>query len=289
MTNMDTPSELPPSETISTEPDSPAEIIPAAEPTAPKESRSSIVALLLLPILTFALGIGIGYLAWGKQAADPVIVASAVQATMTAQPTTAAAAAEQQAAGNMPAEPPQNVKRYDVPIDDDYVFGPADAPITIIEFSDFQCPYCRQWYTEVLQPLFEMYPGKIRFVYRDFPLTNIHPEAVPAAIAANCAGEQGKYYEYHNSLFGGAYGLGGDAYQKYAADLALDSEQFSACVKSEKYRDEIFADLEWASNLGVQSTPTFFLNGIPLVGAQPLETFKTVIDWELEGKIPKGY
>jgi protein-disulfide isomerase len=267
MTVMDTPDELPPLETPS-----------------PQKNPAYPFGLIALPILTFVLGIAIGYLAWGKQAADPVLVANAVQSTLDAQPT----AGSQANTANAASEPPKNVKRYDVPIDDDYVYGPADAPITIIEFSDFQCPYCRQWYAEVLLPLFEMYPGKIRFVYRDFPLTSIHPEAMPAAIAADCAGEQGKYYEYHNRLFEAQYGLGTDAYAKYAADLGLDSEQFATCVESGKYRDEVTADQAWAANLGVQSTPTFFLNGIPLVGAQPLETFKMVIDWELEGKIPKG-
>jgi protein-disulfide isomerase len=262
---------------------SPEELSPIETPPS-QENRAYPIALIALPILTFVLGIAIGYLAWGHQAADPVLVASAVKSTLAAQPT----AVPQADTANTAAEPPQNVKRYDVPIDDDYVFGPDDAPITIIEFSDFQCPYCRQWYTEVLQPLFEKYPGKIRFVYRDFPLDSIHPQAMPAAIAADCAGEQGKYYEYHNSLFSGKYQLGGDTYLKYAAELSLDSEQFAACVKAEKYRDEVLADQTWAADLGVQSTPTFFLNGLPLVGAQPLETFVQVIDWELAGKIPKG-
>jgi protein-disulfide isomerase len=277
---MDAPEEPTPLET---------ENLPSLENLPPQENRTFPLVLIVLPILTFVLGIAIGYLAWGKQAADSVLVANAVQSTLSAQPTAvSAAAAEPQAAVDAAPEPPKNVKRYDVPIDDDYVFGPEDAPITIIEFSDFQCPYCRQWYTDVLQPLFEMYPGKIRFVYRDFPLTSIHPEAMPAAIAADCAGEQGKYYEYHNKLFSGQYNLGSDAYLKYAAELGLDNEQFAACVESQKYRDEVMADQDWAANLGVQSTPTFFLNGLPLVGAQPLETFKMVIDWELEGKIPQG-
>ncbi|MFZ6027250.1 MAG: DsbA family protein [Chloroflexota bacterium] len=254
---------------------------PADESQKPAGVKDNLL-MFLLPLLTFILGIAIGYLVWGKQGADPQQVEAAVQATLAAGPSGAAQGAD------ISQAPPQDVKRYDVPVDDDYVYGSMDAEITIIEFSDFQCPYCQKWYVEVLQPLLEMYPGQIRFVYRDFPLFNIHPEALPAAIAANCAGEQGKYYEFHNSLFDGKYGLNADAYTKYASDLNLDGEQFAACVETQKYSDEVMADYEWATTLGIQSTPTFFINGIPLVGAQPLETFKMVIDWELEGKLPKG-
>jgi protein-disulfide isomerase len=258
-----------------------------SDPTSPTEITPSRHRnpwlLVLLPFLTFALGLAVGYLAWGQQAADPLLVAQALQATQTAQPTSAAAPA-----ANPPQEPPTDIKRYDVPIDDDYIYGPDDAPITIIEFSDFQCPYCQKWYAEVLQPLLELYPGKIRFVYRDFPLFSMHPEALPAAIAANCAGEQGQYYEFHNSLFSGKYNLSADAYQQYADELDLDRDQFATCIAAQKYQDEVMADYEWATQLGVQSTPTFFINGIPLVGAQPLETFTMVINWELEGKLPQG-
>lgn len=252
------------------------------EDTEPK-SKLGGLWLILLPFAAFALGIGVGYLAWGQQSIDSSVMADAVQATIAAQPTS-----EEQPAAGIPQEPPQDIKRYDVPVDDDYIYGSEDAPITIVEFSDFQCPYCSRWYVEVLEPLLAMYPGQIRFVYRDFPLISIHPEAVPAAVAANCAGEQGKYYDFHNSIFSGDYGLSADAYKKYAADLGLDNDAFATCIEEDRYRDEVMADLEWATGFGVQSTPTFFVNGIPMVGAQPLEMFTTLIDWELEGKLPKG-
>jgi protein-disulfide isomerase len=240
-----------------------------------KASSLNIVWLLavFLPV-AFILGIGAGYLVWGRGQDERTAsaVADAIQATAVA---------------NRP-QPPKELKRYDVPIDDDYVLGPADAPITIIEFSDYQCPYCLKWYSDVYQPLLKAYPGKIRFVYRDFPLLSIHPNALPAAEAANCAGEQGKYYEYHNALFGEKYSLGDDAYTKYASEMNLDMTQFNDCIQSGRSKTEVMADLDWASQFGVQSTPTFFINGIPLVGAQPLETFQMVIDWALEGKLPKN-
>jgi len=247
---------------------------PADAPVShPPTKISQIWLFLSLVIVGFLVGIGSGYLIWGL---------SLDQRVQTG--VTAALKSTQEA--NRP-EPPTELKRYDVPVDDDYILGPEDAPITIIEFSDYQCPYCKKWYDEVLLPLFEAYPGKIRFVYRDFPLTSSHPQAVAAAEAANCAGEQGKYYDYHNSLFSNKYQLSASGYAQYASELGLDIEKFDECVRSQRSRVEIMADLEWASTLGVSSTPTFFLNGIPLVGAQPLETFQMVIDWELEGKLPK--
>ncbi len=136
----------------------------------------------------------------------------------------------------------------------------------------------------MLPLLKENYPGQIRLVYRDFPLTSIHPEALPAAIAANCAGEQGKYYEYHDALFSSS-SLGSEVYQVYAVELGLDPAQFVECLSNTSVKDEIMADLNWASNLGVQSTPTFFINGIALVGAQPFESFKDLIDKELAGEL----
>ncbi len=222
---------------------------------------------VLLP-LTFILGIGLGYLVWGRA---PMVAASTTpnpQAEVTAQVTQA------------------KVTRYDVPVDDDPSLGPEAAPITIIEFSDYECPYCRKWYTDVFSKLLETYPDQVRFVFRDFPLASIHANAAPAANAANCAGEQGKYWDFHNKLFGMELGLNKEAYLQYASQLSLDEKAFQECVESERYRAEVQADLDYASNLGVRSTPTFFINGIAVVGAQPFEVFQEVIDKELAGEIP---
>ena len=214
----------------------------------------------LLP-LAFALGLGAGYLVWGREA----------PAAASAQP-----AAQEQ----------QTVRRYDVPVDDDPGLGPENAPITLIEFSDYECPYCRQWHQEVFARIRETYPDQVRMVYRDFPLNSIHPNAAPAAAAANCAREQGAFWEYHEMLFSGEYGLSQEAYLKYAGELGLDMVSFEQCVSTGRYRDEVEADFTYAARLGVQSTPTFFLNGLPLVGAQPFEVFQKVIEAELAGEIP---
>ena len=181
------------------------------------------------------------------------------------------------------AEP--ELVRYDIPSEGFYSVGPADAPITIIEFSDYQCPFCKRWHNEVYEQLLAAYPGKIKFVYRNLPLTSIHPDAQGAAEAAMCAGEQDAYWPFHEKLFSGD-GLGPGAYIQYAQELNLNMTIFEACVTDQKYQAAVQADSDFAVNLGIRSTPTFFINGLVIVGAQPLYVFKQVIDKELTGEIP---
>ena len=158
--------------------------------------------------------------------------------------------------------------------------GPANAPVTIIEFSDYQCPYCKLWYEQTFTQLMANYPNQIRFVYRDLPIQG-HPEAIPAAEAADCAGAQNAYWDYHNALFDARYGLGRTAYEQYASDLGLDMTAFKACLDDHRYQQEVQADGSDAARLGLGSTPTFVVNGRVLVGALPYADFKSVIDEEL--------
>jgi len=224
----------------------------------------------LLP-LAFVVGLTVGYLFWGRSV-DPVPTAAPPAVNI-----------EVPAAQN---QVPQDVRRYEIPEDDDPVYGPDSAPITIIEFSDFECPYCKKWHLEVWPRLLEAYPEQIRLVYRDFPLTNIHANAIPAASAANCAGEQDHYWEFNELLYNTKDSLNKSVYQAFANDLNLDTDSFSECLESGRQNDEIMADFEFAANIGVSSTPTFFVNGIPVVGAQPFEVFSQLIDSELAGEIP---
>ncbi len=176
--------------------------------------------------------------------------------------------------------------RFEVSEDDDPSLGPADAPVVIIEFSDYQCPYCKRWHDEVFFRLLEDYGDQVRFVYRDFPLSAIHPFAAGAAEAANCANEQDAYWEYHSALFSEQYGFSREAFEQYASDLNLDMEAFTECLDSRRYKDEVEADYQDAAALGVNSTPTFFINGRPVIGAQPYEVFVRIIEEELAGNAP---
>jgi protein-disulfide isomerase len=160
--------------------------------------------------------------------------------------------------------------------------GPANAPIEIIEFSDFQCPFCQRANPTVDQVL-KTYGDRVRFVYRHFPLGN-HPAARPAAEASQCAAEQGKFWEYHDTLFANPSRLGDADLKQHAAGLGLDTKQFNACVDTHKYKAQVDADMEAGEDAGVNGTPAFFVNGRMLNGAQPFDAFKRVIDEELELK-----
>ncbi len=227
--------------------------------------RSHIYAALLP--LAFVVGLAVGYIFWGR-----------------ATPDAPAAAPAPAAAEAAPAQ--GEVQRYDISEDDDPVWGSDEASITIIEFSDYECPYCRRWHVEVWPQIKETYPDQVRLVFRDFPLSTIHANATPAAAAANCAGEQNNYWEFSELLFGMELGLDKKAYEQYASILELELEAFTECLESGDQNDEVMADYEYAANLGVRSTPTFFINGIALVGAQPFEFFQNLIEQELAGEIP---
>jgi protein-disulfide isomerase len=157
--------------------------------------------------------------------------------------------------------------------------GPEGAPITMIEFSDFQCPFCQRAYATVQQVL-STYGDRIRFVYRHYPLPN-HPAAGPAAEASLCADEQGQFWPYHDRLFANAERLSDADLKRHAVDVGLDAAKFNACFDSHKFQDEVAEDFAAGNSLGVNGTPAFFVNGRLLSGAQPFEAFKELIDEEL--------
>lgn len=161
------------------------------------------------------------------------------------------------------------------------VEGNANAPVKIIEFSDFQCPFCGRAF-ENLKPLYDEYikTGKVELVFLNFPLS-FHPNAEPAAQAAMCANEQGKFWEMHNKMFANQETLSTENYKKWAVELGLNKVKFDSCVDSQKYKDAVAADQAYGSSLGVSGTPSFFINGVELVGAQPYSAFKQAIDAEL--------
>jgi protein-disulfide isomerase len=160
--------------------------------------------------------------------------------------------------------------------------GPANAPIELIEFADFQCPFCLAASPTVKRVL-DTYGDRIRFVYRNFPLEN-HPNARPAAEAAQCANEQGQFWAYHDRLFSDPGKLSVAELKQTAASLGLDSPRFNKCVDDRKYRSVVEADAKAGTDAGVTGTPAFFINGRLLSGAQPYDVFKHVVDEELESK-----
>jgi len=160
--------------------------------------------------------------------------------------------------------------------------GSASAPIEMIEFSDFQCPYCLRAHSTIEQVL-ASYGDKIHFVYRHYPVPG-HPNAKPAAEASECAKEQGKFWEYHDRLFANTSKLSDADLKQHAAALGLDTAKFNACLDSHKYQSLVDADTKDGDAAGVNGTPAFYINGRMVSGAQPIEVFKKLIDDELARK-----
>ena len=158
--------------------------------------------------------------------------------------------------------------------------GPEDAPVTIIEFSDFQCPFCSR-VNPALDKVLETYGDDVRVVFRQFPL-GIHPQAPKAAEAALCAHEQGKFWEMHDALFADQRNLQVPALKEKAASLGIDTEAFNACLDEDRYADKVEEDFEAGRRAGVSGTPALFINGRFLSGAQPFEEFARIIDDELK-------
>ena len=172
--------------------------------------------------------------------------------------------------------------RYAVAVaPDDPSLGGANAPVTVVEFSDFQCPFCLR-VAPTLKRLRDAYGDRVRIVWKDFPLTSIHPQAFKAAEAGQCAREQGKFWEYHDRLFANQQALQPESLKKYATELGLDAAKFNACLDTAKYAERVQEHMGVGNSLGVSSTPSLFINGRLVSGAHPYETFAAIIDEELQ-------
>jgi protein-disulfide isomerase len=175
-----------------------------------------------------------------------------------------------------------------------YSIGHADAPVTLVEFGDIQCPFCKKFHTDAYAELKKKYidTGKVRFVSRDLPL-EFHPFALKAAEAARCAGDQNKYWELRDALYTNAALPNDDAIKKAVESLALDAKGFQACLDSDKYKTEVQKDASEAANLQISGTPTFVLaksakdklDGVRIVGAQPFSAFQAAIDSLLKTEV----
>jgi protein-disulfide isomerase len=231
----------------------------ASQPEDTVKVRRSSLGPILLLVFGFAAGLAVGYFSWGT---NPI------------QPTRAGAVA---------AAPTQAPQRVDVPIGTAPIWGPTDAPVTIVEFSDYECPFCIKWHNEVWPLIKQAYPNQVRLVYKDFPLSQSHPNASPAALAARCANDQGKYWLFHDRLFSGK-ALSNAYYESIATELGIDLAKWRSCMTSNKYNAQIEADYNYGAKLGINGTPTFFINGVAMIGAQPFAAFKQLIDQELAKK-----
>ena len=192
------------------------------------------------------------------------------------------------------ATPPLQPQIIHVSIGDDPVKGDFNAPITVVEFSDFQCPFCARFHEQTLPQLQKEYidTGKIKLVFRDMPLS-FHANAMSAAVASECANEQGKFWQYHDVLFTNQAqwqsiesGEITKTFSQYATDLGIETASFEACLGSQGIADEINKDMRDAAQYGVSGTPTFFIGTekdgfVKLVGAQPFEAFKNTIEKQL--------
>lgn len=171
--------------------------------------------------------------------------------------------------------------RLDVDSPDAPAEGPADAPVTVVEFSDFQCPFCAR-VNPTIEKMMKNYQGKVRLVYRQFPLTNIHPNAMRAAEASLCAKEQDKFWQMHDAMFANQGALSADGLKATAAKLGMDSDKFNQCLDSNKYQDAVLADRQAGAAVGVRGTPALFVNGQPVSGgAVAYEKLAGIIDREL--------
>lgn len=197
----------------------------------------------------------------------------------------------QQAAANAPKELNIDYTQY---LDDDAVFGDPNAPVTIIEFSDYQCPYCRSFYNETLPQIVTNYvdTGKVKIVYRDLPLLDKHPGAMPSAIAANCARAQGgdeMYYKMHDAIFDGQNAVSlkktveitDESLKQYAIDLGLDTATFNTCFEEGNEAEEVQKDMADADAIGISATPSFLVNNYFIEGAEEFATFQEIIEKEL--------
>ena len=165
-----------------------------------------------------------------------------------------------------------------VSVDDDPAWGPVDAPVTIVEFGDYECPYCKLFHDQTVPQIRQAYEGQLRFVYRDFPLVAIHSHDQKAAEASECADDQGRFWEYHDLLWANQQALDVDSLKAYAAQLGLDTATFGDCLDSGKNAQEVQKDYSDGVSYGVPGTPTFFINGVELLGAQPFSSFQAIID-----------
>lgn len=294
MTEQPTTPETSSSDT-STKPDSTA--TPVTTPEQPKTSPTEDAVLVpratinyvVIAVMFFIVGIIVGAVSFGAGGQsitiDEETIAQAVQdafANVDIGDEVIQQSVQNALVDSGVIDPPVNM---DLLADDDPFIGPVDAPITIVEFSAYACPFCGRHFNETMVPLLENYGDYIRYVYRDFP--SINPDvSYPASFAANCALEQDMFWEYHDALFSDQTGLiqsgGGTGYLiQLASDISLNTATFTTCLTNNTYVDEVNVDFNAGVAAGITGTPSFFINGTAHSGARPYEYFEAIVQREL--------
>lgn len=241
-------------------------------PKIPSVSSSQLLFVVLLLSISFFAGFQTAKVTYWEQKEKTLGSAHSAQADLT--------------------QPSPTPSKVNVAVGHLPPLGKESAKVTIVEFSDLQCPFCRRFWNDTLPQLKKDYidKGLVKLYYRHLPLPpEVHPAATPLAQGTECANEQGKFWEYHNKVFkeqtkqgDGTIPVSNDELKQWAAEIGLNTVQFNECFDSQKYAKNVTDDLTAAEEVGARSTPTFYINGTPLVGALPYATFKTVIDQQLK-------
>ena len=237
-------------------------------------SRTSL-NYVLVGVTFLVVGILIGYFGLDKGTDNSPTVATIDEDQLRDVMMSVLADAELNIGGS---ESSLDQERFEL-VDDDPYIGDEDAPVVIVEFSDFFCTYCKRHFDQTLTPILENYGQYVRYVYRDF--AQLTQESEPAAIAAQCANEQGKFWEFHTEFFNNQSELGRDFYIATAEKYELDVEAYTQCIDEARYADEVSVDRLDGMLEGVQGTPGFFVNGQLISGAQPYQIFERIIQKEL--------
>lgn len=233
-----------------------------------------IANYIFIAIIFFVIGGIVGVIGYSSNVTrNEDLIQSAVDAAYIRQAETLNELVE---SGVLSGEVRPNASQFE---DDDPSIGPEDAPVVIVEFSDFNCSFCKRFHDSTLQPLLDQYEGQIRFIYRDFAI--LGETSVTSAIASECADDQGQFWEYHDLLFANQGSFSRDNLIGYAESLDLDLSQFTTCLDERTYFNEVRADSAAAQQIGASGTPAFMINGQFISGAQPFEVFAQIIEAEL--------
>ena len=218
------------------------------------------------------------------------VKAPSIRVTEGTSPTPIAAAKEglSSSAGPAAESTPPPLPGANLPIEGRPFQGPEDAPVVLVEFTDYECPFCARFFHTTAPKLLADYEGKVKYVVLNFPVAAIHPRAVKAAEAAECAADQGRFWEYHDTLFRNQRALDEESLIKHAEALGLSMPEFTSCLDSGSKREMLVQHLQAGIDAGVRGTPTFFINGQRLTGARPYNIFQRIFDSVLDGQQSAG-